>query len=276
MKLNVYNECLHYYLKTTEKSGLFRKISVFTRQKVLKKFEIPYLEVFITTKCNLHCKHCSSLIPYIENQEHVAFSEFKNNIETLLSKIDRLYRLKLHGGEVFLHPELGKFITYLDNLKKIKSIRLATNGTILPSEKILKLLSDSKVIVQISDYPILTQKVEKLVETLKLYGVKYVQLKGRKWKDMGEIKKRKTNQFEDCSIKRCTSLYHGKIHICSRAAMMEKLGCHFYDGIDINLNKNFLRKEFFNLYEGVHCKACWYCNGDTKLAKEISAGEQLS
>ena len=275
MKLNIYKECLHYYCKIRRNKSWFNGLPIFFRQKVLKKFEIPYIEIFITTKCNLNCKFCSNMIPYIETQITLSFDEFKHDIDMLLSKVDSIYRLKLHGGEVFLHPELDKFITYLEGVKKIKSIRLATNGTVVPTEKILNTLSVSKTVVQISDYPEFSEKAVKLADTFQKYGVKHVKLKGQKWRNMGEIKKRQTNQFEACSIKRCTSLYKGKIYVCSRAAMMEAWGCHFYDGIDIASDKRIFRKELLNMYNGLHCKACWYCDGDTEFAEEIPAGEQM-
>lgn len=274
--MDVYKECLHYQHKINHKFSCIQKFSTFFRQKICRKFDVPYIECFITTKCNLKCKHCSNLIPYIEQPEHIPFVEFKRDLDTLLSKVDRLYRLKLHGGEVFLHPELCDIIGYADSLKRIKSIRIATNGTIVPSEKVLKALADSKVIVHISDYPSFSLQADKTVELMRSYGVKFLRLQGQKWQDMGEIKKRGTNRYGACMIARCTSLYRGKIYVCSRAAMLEEFGCRFYDGIDINAERKILRKELVQLFGGKHNKACFYCDGDTEFAKEIPAGEQLS
>lgn len=185
MKLNIYKECLHYQYKIKKRTGFFQNLPIIIRQKLLGKFEIPYIEFFITTKCNLRCGHCSNLIPYIEKKEQIDFSEFKYNLNLLLSKVDCLYRLKIHGGEVFLHPELCEMVQYADSLKKIRSIRIATNGTVLPPEKALKVLAASKAIVQISDYPSFSDRAEKIVEIFKSYGVKYIRLKGQKWRDMG-------------------------------------------------------------------------------------------
>ena len=276
MKVNVYKECVHYQRKITKALGLFCGFPILIKKKFSGKFEIPYIEIFVTTKCSLQCRNCSNLIPYIEKREHIPFAEFKHDLDSLLSKIDRLYRLKIHGGEVFLHPELCEMIRYADRQQKIKSIRIATNGSILPSEKVLKALAESKVVVQISDYPIFSERAEQTIKMFEVHGIKYVRLYGQKWQDMGEIKKRVTNRFESCSITRCTSLYRGKIYVCSRAAMMEEFGCHFYDGIEIASDKRAFRRQMLRLYDGGYSKACWYCDGDTEFAKEIPAGEQLS
>ena len=42
------------------------------------------------------------------------------------------------------------------------------------------------------------------------------------------------------------------------------------------IDKRTFRKDMLRLYRGDHCKACFYCDGDTEFAKEIPAGEQLS
>ena len=275
-KMDCYKESLHYYLKNRKRGKAMLRLSVFFRQKILKKFEVPYMEMFITTKCNLKCRHCSSLIPYLEKSVNITFEEFKRDIDALLEKIDRLYRLKLHGGEVFLNPDLCAMIKYADREKKIKSLRIATNGTIIPSKEILSVLADSKVKVQISDYPAFSDKADKLEEQFSKHGIKYVRMRGQKWRDMGDGFKRQGNRFKDCTISRCTSIYKGKVYVCSRAAMIEELGYCFCDGVDLALNRNAFRRELSNLYLGMYSAACYHCDGDTEFAAVIPTGEQIS
>ena len=68
MKFLIRKECLHYWQKENKKISKFQLYSqiwvrqdsqIWFRQVVLKKFEIPYLEMFITTKCN----HVVSIVP---------------------------------------------------------------------------------------------------------------------------------------------------------------------------------------------------------------------
>ena len=106
MKFLVRKECLHYWQKENKKiSKIQLYAQIWFRQVLLKKFEIPYLEMFITTKCNLRCKHCSNLIPVLNNRQNYEISTLVEWLDVLLSKIDCLYRLKIHGGEVFLHQQ---------------------------------------------------------------------------------------------------------------------------------------------------------------------------
>lgn len=275
MRLNIRKECLHYWQKENKKiSRLQSSFQIWFRHVVLRKFEIPYLEMFITTKCNLRCKHCSNLIPELNSRQNYEISILIEWLDELLSNIDCLYRLKIHGGEVFLHPRLADFIAYVNNQPKIKSIRLTTNGTIIPADSILQLIANSKIVVQISDYRLPTTKTQQLIEEFKKFGVKYIYFKDQTWKDFGEVTLRGSNRFDDCGMKRCSSFYEGKIYLCSRAAIMTKSGYIPDDGISVYLPKNQLRRQLKKMYGGKLSIACDYCDGDTKYANSISAGEQ--
>lgn len=275
MGINLTRECLHYLFKENDGKHIFRLSALlWLRHNMLRKFDIPYLEIFATTRCNLRCKYCSNLIPRLSGGQDVEFKEFKRVIEAILSKVDWICRLKIHGGEVLLHPEICKFIKFANAQSKIKSIRIATNGAVDPTEDVLRCLADSKAVVQISDYKVTAEKASNLIQKFKTYGVKYVYLANVKWKDMGDLSEG-DNRYEECSIKRCTSIYNGKIYVCSRAAVMENSGMINCDeGIPVDMPKAKLQKEWKALYNGRYKTACGYCNGDTEWAKSIMPGEQ--
>lgn len=275
MSLDLRKECLHYLKKEMPDVKVWKlKAGILWRQLFLRQYEMPYLEVFVTTHCNLKCKNCSNLIPLLTDKHHLEIAEIKKSIEILLSKIDCLYRLKIHGGEALLHPRLCDIIDFVEGQSKIKSIRIATNGTIIPSNDVLSRIASSKIIVQISDYDLCKNRVQVLIEKLKNFGVRYVYLKDQEWSDMGDFRRRETNRYDECTVKRCTSLYDGKIYVCSRTAIM----AHNYnvddEGIDVGLCKKELRKMMLVLYKGERSKACLYCDGDTHFSNKVQAGEQ--
>lgn len=275
MGINLTRECLHYLFKENGGKGLIRiSVLLWLRHNLLRKFDIPYLEIFATTRCNLRCRFCSNLIPRLSGGQDVEFKEFKRVIEAILSKVDWLCRLKIHGGEVLLHPEICKFIKFVDAQNKIKSIRITTNGAVDPTEDVLRCLADSKAVVQVSNYKVTAEKAFKLIEKFKTYGVKYIFLADGKWRDMGDLSEG-DNRYEECSIKRCTSIYNGKIYVCSRAAVMENNGMINSDeGISVDMPEAKLKKEWKALYKGKYNIACSYCYGDTVWAKSIIPGEQ--
>lgn len=46
------------------------------------------------------------------------------------------------------------------------------------------------------------------------------------------------------------------------------------DKISIYLPKKQFRKQLKRLYLGYYSNACYYCDGNSKYAKDVSAGEQ--
>ena len=93
------------------------------------KLWMHLLEIEITTRCNLNCKHCYNRenknidIPYDELIYYVNFAN-ENNVSKLV----------ISGGEACLHKDFKKFCIYMMNnrkkLKNIKKIILQSNGLI--------------------------------------------------------------------------------------------------------------------------------------------------
>jgi organic radical activating enzyme len=272
------NEIKHYIFK--EYKSFWKRHywlgKAFFRNLINKYSQIPYLEVFMTTQCNLSCEKCSNLIPQLKNRAHIPADETITSIENIFRLVEYIYRLKLHGGEVFLHPELVKIIDYVSKHKRIVSVRIATNGSITPSESVLKALSGSKIVVQISDYEVSSAKTPKLIERFDEYQIKYVLLKNREWRDMGDFSLRESNRFAECSIKRCTSMLKNDLYVCSRAAMalQEHEISESYHYNFTSLTHTEFRHALSRLYN-IPNEACSHCDGDTKYAKQIPAGKQV-
>jgi hypothetical protein len=275
MNIEKYESCAHYLEK--EKSKKSRQAilrNIWFRQKILRKFEIPYLEMFITTKCNLFCEACSNLIPNYKDAKHIDKETIFKALDKLMCNIDRLYRLKLHGGEVFLHPELSDIIEYVGKQNKILSFRLTTNGTIIPKQNILDLIKEFNFVIQISDYNLPNVKTNELIRILEEKHIRYVYLNNRMWRDMGGFEERESNRRHDCTISRCISLLDGNIFICSRAAMMDKQHILNSEYVSVFQDRKSFQKDLVVFYNDLSMNACLHCNGDTKYALEIPAGIQ--
>lgn len=276
--MNRFKEIKHYLMK--EKKTFWNRLfwlgKALFRNTFFRYSQIPYLEVFITTQCNLRCIECSNLIPQLRNRDHIDADEVISNIENLLRLTSYIYRLKLHGGEIFLHPELPKIIRYLLSNKKIISIRMTTNGMIVPYAPVLEALEGSRIVVQISDYEISSNRRVALIDAFKKHNIKFVLLQKRGWRDMGDFSLRESNRFADCTIKRCTSMYRENIYVCSRAAMAlkeQKIPTSYHIGIS-NITRTAFKHDLQKLFANPN-EACSHCDGDTKHAKPIPAGKQL-
>ncbi len=134
-KNNFFDYCL--------KEGILTKKRVPIKQPFLIKSPDPslrYLELQITDKCNLTCRHC-----YIGDRGLNELSEIQ--IRIILKEFERIQglRILITGGEPLLHSKFGVINEMLPQffIRKV----LFTNGLLLDEERIKKLNVDE---IQIS------------------------------------------------------------------------------------------------------------------------------
>jgi len=117
------------------------------------KARLPYdplwLILFVTTRCNLHCRFCQILGPDTRRRRP-SFREM--NLDTLQQILDRFPRtiaVDFTGGEPFANPHLFEMARLLQQ-RRIKA-HVVTNGTLLP-DKLDALLESPFEFVNISLY----------------------------------------------------------------------------------------------------------------------------
>ncbi|WP_373265374.1 radical SAM protein [Hungatella hathewayi] len=107
----------------------------------------------VTDKCSLHCKYCSGSFPYM-NGQHKKLKELKRQADNLFQIISYTPYFYFGGGEALLYPELSEFIEYVGEYysDKIGQKWIITNGTVIPSRRLLAVLQKHQVGLTISDY----------------------------------------------------------------------------------------------------------------------------
>ncbi|MDR3113287.1 MAG: radical SAM protein, partial [Endomicrobium sp.] len=151
------------YIRTISKRNifefanfLFQLCKVTFETFILKKVYIPYVEVAVTTRCSLKCKHCSYYIPITDEKCHssISFEEYKLYIDNLLKNIVSLQTLTLIGGEPLLNKDFDKILIYSLYHKKIESVYIVSNGTIDFREDLTTILKkfSNKAVVWLSNY----------------------------------------------------------------------------------------------------------------------------
>lgn len=98
------------------------------------------IQVEITNKCILKCKHCSS----IANTNHIeldttTFIKFLNRISS-----DRKIKLTLTGGEPLLRFDLEELLEAIKNLNREIEVGIFTTG-LVKSGKIIESISENKI-----------------------------------------------------------------------------------------------------------------------------------
>jgi len=243
-----------------------------------EKIHIPFLVVVVGQACTLKCADCANLTPYAPTESK---SYDQNKINKDLKKILEVAEIDLiqiQGGEPFCYSSLDKLLKELPTDQKI---RIATNGTLIPTENVLNLLKERKAEVRVSDYglPQYVEKVKNLVEKLKqkeiIYSLYHFTMRDGSWIDFGgrymlseKNKRIVDDRYWTCSFGRnCLTLEDSILGYCSRSTIAPKIQGYKYRRSDYLMldkiqNKNIFRWYLVNYtYKKHPMKCCRYCHG---------------
>jgi organic radical activating enzyme len=266
---------------------------------------IGFLNVLITEKCNLKCIDCGNFIPHINNPVNIDIENLIEDSDNFFRVIDRVNKININGGEPLLHPDLIKYIEYLaiNYRNKVPNILITTNGTIIPSNELLKCIKKYNIDITISNYSGSNidnyennfNKLIKLLDNndiiydncIESWNKKYFVIDtNTKLKPLDIDDKKLILHFKNCKIKH-KALYEGKIYLCTIAMMAYRHNFSTpFDNEIIELakidNTKISRERFINMfykfddkYEPGYLSHCRYCYGqDDDFMIEIKRGWQ--
>lgn len=257
-----------------------------------KKFHIDHLEIVVGSKCSLHCKRCANLMQYYEHPVEFPLGELKADCLKLLELDICFDCVHLIGGEPLLYKGLPELITLLNDSGKVKNIRVITNGTIMPSNSLLKYLQLRKVHVLISNYIHIGAKTNEVYQFLKRSGVN-TRITTAAWfnyhhnfsgynRSPEELKK----TYSSCCVA-CHEMLNGEIHLCPTSAHGMYLGLiprdeNSFVSIRHNGSKQEKRKVTSRLKRLLNQQvpnACDYCSGNNgelvPVAEQLPTGTYL-
>ncbi|MDX9754165.1 MAG: radical SAM protein [bacterium] len=90
----------------------------------MQKPHLHYLLFYVTSRCNLRCKHCFYL-DELNQHEEMALDE----IQTLARNLHPLQFVRITGGEPFLRKDLPEVIEAFYQHAKTRRVGVITNGT---------------------------------------------------------------------------------------------------------------------------------------------------
>lgn len=237
------------------------------------ELNIPFLEFSITTKCTLNCADCCALIPPFAKKGHINlnFADFKKQLDAVC-KVANIRHLVLLGGEPLINPELPEMVDYAAKKENISIIRITTNGTMLPSKKLLEAINNNpkRIYFYLSNYsanPELTSllKYEQLKNVLHENNIKFQMVDSWNWlkeegmaKDASSDEKTK-ERMKNCYRIKCSQILNGKFGICSKALGAKELGLLEDDSFIEVLNSQNLKQDLINFYQQEIINACKYC-----------------
>lgn len=193
------------------------------------KCYVEHMGHAIGNACTLNCEKCSACIPYLKGKvKDPSGEQLKEEMDLFFSKVDFCYSWDCTSGETFLYSDkLAEYLLYLLNNygTKIGEILMVSNATVIPSEKLLRLLVEIKdiVTIQVSYYenvPGWMEKFSLFKQVMDEWGIPYCVTPVGAWIDFGfETTTLDKNEdelvayFDNCGDF-CRSYYNGKLYYC--------------------------------------------------------------
>ncbi len=234
---------------------------------------IPHMGVLLTTACNLNCKDCADLMSYRPNAYYPSKLAIED-LQKILDSVDKIAEVLLIGGEIMLYRELPEVLSFCLNNEKIDRVTITTNGTLMPSDKILRLMESPKAVMRISGYDRnVAPNRPRIIETIKEHGILLEDLEGMFWGDMGDnshrhrTKKEMEFMFENCCMADCIGIgQDGKVFFCSRHMTAYETEMYptppEYEYVDVrNSTPEMLRKRWPEFYSLKTIGTCEFCDG---------------
>lgn len=240
-----------------------------------KKFIIRRALISITTKCNLRCRDCASLMPYFEEPINFDKADIVKSVRKLTESVDGVEELFLFGGEPLLHPDLAEICNELSKIKNVLRIYVITNGRTVPDGKLIEVLKRNDIDFVVSDYDALSRSINDIIRLAKNHKFNLtIKDKDFMWSKVGKVihydftEEELTSKFENCVNNpfTCFNVINGKFHVCSHSAFGTELKAipstkfDFVDLLDDNLTLQMTRDRLEMLVNHTcTITACTYC-----------------
>ena len=179
----------------------------------------------ITDFCSLRCENCDSYIPYFKNPQMDSLEVIIESFNRLISACGIINEIDVFGGEPLVHPDINRIVSFFANHPKCKRLKVITNGTIVPTPDLLKIMKNPKCSFRISDYGELSRKLSEIKAILNDENIKYEVTNYTGWDRLPLIEYRNESDAE----------LNQKFATCTTNALYVKSGyityCNFLAGI---------------------------------------------
>lgn len=184
-----------------------------------------------STICNLNCKNCLNFNPYAKQFYVREWEELVRDVDLFFSCVDKVMLFHVSGGEPMLYKHTAELIKYIDDnyRDRIGTLRTVTNGTVVPKEEVLQVLSKCNVEITVDDYreavPRFNERFDQLISKLNEYGIRHYINKADSWIDLAPDRTDYSGKSEEWLIAHrdaCNQSWQelrgGKLYSCNYAA----------------------------------------------------------
>jgi len=233
------------------------------------------LDIYITEKCNLRCRRCSSLMQYFDNPQHVEKDVIINGLEKFYDLIGFSGFTAILGGEPTLHPDFPLIIAECAKYRsQMDQLTVTSNGIVLPSDDIIESLIENDIKFNISMYPTFRDKQTQVAEMLQKRGVN-AEIFDPCWTDRTQRRNGDGSIFyKYCRhmVAPCVTLRGNQLWYCEFANNVNGLTLH---GEYIDLSEPITKDLIYEyLSPEEPFSACKHCSGAYSEIKIDNGAEQ--
>lgn len=211
-----------------------------TKEKLIEYDDINYLnylEICINDFCNMNCKGCSHF-SNLAPKEFEDFEQVKSDIIRLRQIFSHIDKIRIMGGEPLLNPDLIKYIVMIKQNFPYTDLRIVTNGILLKniSKELLECINENDVMIDISVYPPLVNKMDSIIKKLREKNVKVFIENIGKFKPILLNKKRMYpyKELRDCN---CINLREGYLASCPLVFTIQYINDNYNNKYNYTTNK---------------------------------------
>ncbi len=250
-----------------------------------------------STACNLKCRNCLNFNPFAKQFYVRQWEELVKDVDLFFSCVERIMMFHISGGEPLIYKHTADLAEYIDKNygDRIDTLRMVTNGTIVPKDDVLEKLSRCRIEITVDDYreavPHFKDRFQQLIGKLDEYHIKYYINKVDSWIDLAPertdyswwTEEQLEKHRESCS-QSWQELRGGKLYSCNYAAYATVAGMageqdleEVYDLTEFTAEK---KKELVEFRLGYTTKGytnfCKKCRGFTpENIEEMEPAKQI-
>ncbi|MDE7312840.1 MAG: radical SAM protein [Eubacterium sp.] len=190
-----------------------------------------------STVCNLKCRYCLNFNPFTEKFFVREWDALIKDIDLFFTCVDQVMLFHVSGGEPLLYNRIADLVCYIDQKygNQINTLRMITNGTVVPKDRVLEKISGCRLEIIVDDYqeavPSYKEQFDTLLCKLDQYRMKYSVNKAESWIDLAPEKTDYTDwtdaqmekHRENCS-QSWQELREGKLYSCNYASYASVAG----------------------------------------------------
>ncbi|MBP3346656.1 MAG: radical SAM protein [Alphaproteobacteria bacterium] len=277
---------------------LEKQMSIFAAY-VQDKIYVRDTCIIVTTGCTLNCKYCLNFTPFIKHAKSISLEKLKEEADIYFKVVDYVGFFQISGGEPLTYKYLAEYIEWVAEKysNQIGQILLATNGTLLPDERLANVLKKYGVILLLDNY---TQAVpstkptrDKLINFLEEHGIDSRDYGENQQffkffpanEDYSKLSEKELSERADkCwGLQPWRNLRDGRIYYCNFSSFAVTAGIIQDDPRNYMDLKNFdcsKKKELLEFFMGYSVLGydtfCTLCNGinESNTLERRPAGEQ--